>query len=403
MHDAYLATHPNPQRVLIGDAWLTGVLFAVVVLPQLVFGSGVTDAWIALGALTFLIRRTSPRMFAVLVTANAGASFATMGTLDIISDLYVLAGVYSLAAFAPRRWRHGGFAILALAVVVIVVAGIRGVPFLPGGADESTGEIAASYRQVVTVSMLVATTVAVVAAWALGIVRRQQLEALVRERERADLIQRDAERRAALAVTDERTRISREMHDIIAHSIASMVTLAEGGRLAAARNPEGSAEIFGLISQSGREALGDVKRLLRTVDDDQDDAPARGIEQIPELVSRSRLGGVPIELHSPGTPRPVTAAMGQAIYRVAQESLTNILKHSSGGRASLELRWGEEELTMIAHNAVAPGPAALASVDGRGLAGMRDRVALFEGRFRAGREAESFTLETVWPLTETGP
>lgn len=403
MQDAFIATHPNPHRVLIADAWLAGVMLVLVALPQLVFGEGLTDPWLGIGAAAFLIRRTHPRLFAVIVTANAGASFATLGMMDVISDLYVLAGVYSVAAFAPRAWRHSGFGVLAAALGVIAIAGMMGDPFLAGDGEATTGMISPENRLAVTGAMTVATTVAVITAWALGIIRRQQLEAIVRERERADLIQRDAERRASLAVTDERARISREMHDIIAHSIASMVTLAEGGRMAAARNPEGSAELFALISQSGREALGDVKRLLRTVDDEQDDAPARGLEQIGELVERSRLGGAPVEFRTSGDPRPVAPAMGQAIYRVAQESLTNILKHSSGGAASLQLRWGDEELTMIARNAVDPGPAALASVDGRGLAGMRDRVALFDGTFHAGREAESFTLVTVWPLPDAAP
>jgi signal transduction histidine kinase len=230
--------------------------------------------------------------------------------------------------------------------------------------------------------------------------RRQQLVEVVRAQERAELMERDAHRMAELAVSDERSRISREMHDIIAHSLASIVTLAEGGRLAAREKPELATELFGKISDTGRGALGDVKLLLRNVDATQDDAPARGVANIRDLVEAVRVGDAPesgITYLENGTRVELPAGMQLALYRVAQEAVTNMLKHAPGCRGEIELRWGDDEVLLRAVNSRTDGADAPSS-DRRGIAGMRERVELFDGVLRVATTEASFEVLASIPI-----
>jgi signal transduction histidine kinase len=400
MLDTFIATRERPLRVLLmdsGGAVVAGALF-------LLFGTwglGVpTTLYFPVIAL-LCVRRSAPLVFLWGTTVLSGIQYlAAAYYFDVIIYGVTLVGVFGMAGFRAKQLR-----------CTCAVPPIRAIPLValptitPGMATLPFSFQAASMtdfrdRLQAFVLLTVVIAIAFIAAWALGMLRRQQLVEVVRAQERAELMERDAHRMAELAVSDERSRISREMHDIIAHSLASIVTLAEGGRLAAREKPELATELFGKISDTGRGALGDVKLLLRNVDATQDDAPARGVANIRDLVEAVRVGDAPesgITYLENGTRVELPAGMQLALYRVAQEAVTNMLKHAPGCRGEIELRWGDDEVLLRAVNSRTDGADAPSS-DRRGIAGMRERVELFDGVLRVATTEASFEVLASIPI-----
>ncbi|NLT25525.1 MAG: two-component sensor histidine kinase [Microbacteriaceae bacterium] len=396
MRHGWLASAPAPLRALRNDAIGAAIAGLAVVLVVGLGGAFAeptarTAASVLLAGLhfaTLALRRASPIAFALLNAVLAGIGYPMLAGPDLIALVLVLVGVYSVAAFAPKRWHALGLLSLPFAVALLL---IDIVVLADGAADP------------IALAIVVAAIAAVyLAAWALGYARRGHFETQAQERERLRLLERDAHRLAELAVADERTRISREMHDIIAHSLASIITLAEGGRMAASRDPELGTRLFERIGDAGRDALDDVKRLLRNVEEGQGDAPAHGVDELPDLVGTAALGGLPIVLAIDGRPRPLPTGLSLAVYRVAQESITNVLKHAPGARTEVRLRWphsGEEppRLELEIENEL-PDGAAPGAGTGRGLTGMRERVELFDGELGANRTGGRFHVRAALPL-----
>ncbi|WP_282827257.1 sensor histidine kinase [Gulosibacter sediminis] len=400
MLDTFIATRERPMRVLLTDsvgAVVAGVLF-------LLFGSwGMSVPTVLYYPVIALlcVRRSAPLVFLWGTTVLSGIQyFSAAYYFDVIVYGVTLVGVFGMAAFGARklRWTCAVPPVLAITVVALqtLTPWMATLPFSFQAASMT------DFRDRLQAFVLLTVVIAIafVAAWALGMLRRQQLVEVVRAQERAELMERDAHRMAELAVSDERSRISREMHDIIAHSLASIVTLAEGGRLAAREKPELATELFGKISDTGRGALGDVKLLLRNVDATQDDAPARGVANIRDLVEAVRVGDAPesgITYREYGTPVELPAGMQLALYRVAQEAVTNMLKHAPGCCGEIELRWGDREVLLRAVNSCTDGADAPSS-DRRGIAGMRERVELFDGVLRVTTSDASFEVLASIPI-----
>lgn len=410
MLDTFLATHERPLRVLLMDA--IGAAVAAVFL--FLFGSWglqVPSVLYFPAVALLLVRRSAPLVFLWGTTVLCGMQYlAAAYYFDGIVYGLNLVAVFGMAAFGPRKLRWTCAVPPALAVALITMQTFTNwFAYLPFSFTAYEGSSYAERLQVF-LPLAVVIVIAFVAAWALGMLRRQQLVEIVRAQERAELMERDAHRLAELAVSDERSRISREMHDIIAHSLASIVTLAEGGRLAAREKPELATELFGKISDTGRAALGDVKLLLRNVDASQDDAPARGVVNIPELVEAVRVDSgagaqdaagqereTGITYSETGVPVDLPAGLQLAIYRVAQEAVTNMLKHAPGCRGEIELGWGDDEVSLRAVNSLVEG-AESPSSDRRGIAGMRERVELFDGTLRVTTTESTFEALATIPI-----
>lgn len=400
MNESFIATHERPWRVLLMDGIAS---LCVVPLALLLFsGLGQPESWLILLPATalFLIRRVAPVTFLWLATVLAGVSYATYFDFEVFIYFLVLIAVYGSAAFSPKRQRWLGFVPLALAIALMILDAVFEV--LPESGSTFflwTREAALEHRITAVVEIAIVAAIAFVAVWALGMLRRSQLMDVVRQRERADLLERDAHRLAELAVTEERTRISREMHDIIAHSLASILTLAEGGRMGTKqRGDEHSHNLFGKISGAARSALNEVKVLLKQVDAAQGDAPAYGIGDIVDLVENARLAGLPIEFDVVGTAKALPAGHSLAVYRIAQESITNILKHAPGQASEMVLCWGEERCSLVTRNALpALGTVASGASEGKGLVGMRERAEIFEGDLRVTQTGHIFEVRAEWP------
>jgi signal transduction histidine kinase len=230
--------------------------------------------------------------------------------------------------------------------------------------------------------------------------RRAYLGALV---DRAARAERERDQQARLAATAERTRLARELHDIVAHSLTVVVTLAEAATAAADSDPGAARAAMGQVATTGRTALGEMRRLLDVLrtepgDDAAGLAPAPGLDGVDGLVAGARGAGLPVRLTVAGRPRPLTAAMDATAHRIVQESLTNVLKHAVDTSAvEVLVRWEDGALVVQVSD---DGRSTVASGEpGHGLTGMRERVALFGGQLSAGPVATSgWRVRATLPL-----
>jgi signal transduction histidine kinase len=205
--------------------------------------------------------------------------------------------------------------------------------------------------------------------------------------ERAALLERERELRAQEAVAEERARIARELHDLVAHNVSVMVVQAGAERHALPEGQESTREALSSIEQSGRQALAEARRLLgmlRPGDEHEELAPQPSIDQIDFLVEQIERAGLPVKLDIEGDPVPLPAGVDLCAYRVVQEGLTNALKHAGPAHAEVLLRYTGGGLDVRVRDdgrglAEPNGDGA-----GHGLIGMRERVALYGGEIRTG-------------------
>lgn len=294
----------------------------------------------------------------------------------------VLVLLYTLAAYRPRRISLRGLLACLAAIAVGIIA---------------YSETLASSNTAWSALVFGALAASV---WIFGdsVASRRAHSAWLEERARRAEAERDT--KAQLAAAAERSRIAREMHDIIAHNLAVIVGLADGGRYAAARSPERSSEALGAIASTGREALSELRRLLGvlTEDDDRaaDLAPQPGLADLEALLDRVRAAGLPVTCIMQGDPARLSEGQQLTVYRIVQEALTNTLKHA-GPAATAEVILGyadgavDVRVTDTGLGAAAGSPDG----DGKGLHGMRERAAVYDGTLRTGPASSG----TGWRVT----
>jgi signal transduction histidine kinase len=240
-----------------------------------------------------------------------------------------------------------------------------------------------------------------IAAWAIGSGMRSRRAYLAELRARAVDLEREQGQRAVLAVAAERGRISRELHDVVAHGLSVMVIQAQGGAAALDNRPADTRAALDAIVKTGRDSLADMRRVLGTVGE-VDDAwhPQPGLPGLPALLSQVRDAGTPVRLRIDGAPVALPSAVDLSAYRIVQEALTNVMKHASAG-ASAEVVITYAGSTV--HIAVSDDGLGIGYDDGRGngLRGMRERVRLLGGRFDAGPGPQSgFLVRAALPIEE---
>jgi len=233
------------------------------------------------------------------------------------------------------------------------------------------------------------------AAFVLG--RRARRTAALEER--AARLEREREERERVAVADERRRIARDLHDVVAHGVGVMTVQAGAARLLLEDDPRRAREPLLAVEQAGREALGELRRLLGILRRDEREPalrPQPGLADLDELLAQARRGGLPVQLAVEGTPAPLPAGVDLAAYRIVQEALTNTRKHAGPARASVAVRYAPEALELEVTD---DGRAGANGGGGHGLIGMRERVALYGGQLDAGpRPHGGFTIHAHLPL-----
>jgi signal transduction histidine kinase len=222
-----------------------------------------------------------------------------------------------------------------------------------------------------------------------------QLRLVAAERERA------AELRQA--IESERSRIARELHDVVTHNVSVMVIQAGAARRTLPTSPDEAREALLAVEGAGRTAMAELRHvmgLLSSSDiEDADLTPQPGLGDLETLVARVRdAAGMPVELTILGTPRPVPAGKSLAAYRVVQEGLTNAVKHAPGGSATVTVQYDDQMLSVEVENTGTHGPGPPWHGSGRGLLGLRERLAVYGGLLSAGRLPTGFRISAVLPL-----
>jgi len=340
-----------------------GVLVATVAETLLVAAgsAGRAGAALTVAAMSalLLLRRTRPLAATAGVAVLALVAAVVTDTSELIADFFpLLILAYSAAAYASRR--DAGLA-LALLLAAVLAAGV---------IDDDAAN--APFPMAV-----------VALCWLGGRNVRARTRLAAELHEAAARVRELHEAEARQAVAEERRRIAREMHDIVAHGISVMVVQAGGARRVLARDPDRAEAAAARIRETGAAALAEMRTLLDVLD-----APAGpSLDALPALVERARDAGLPVTLAVVGTPRPLPPGAGLAAYRVVQEALTNAIKHAGGAPTGVQLVWGEHALELrIADRGAGELDAALVG-GGHGLVGMRERVRPYGGEVTAGRRA----------------
>lgn len=351
--------------VAIGAAWTP----RAVLYPPL---------WVALLAQSVLaaplvLRRRYPRAtFAWLYLVALGQWWFGRA---VLIDIALLIALYAVAAHCARR--HALIAAGTLEAGVVIAS----VRWASGGVD---GILTA----IVFLSGLV------IAAYVLGVNTRTRRAYLASLEDRAIRAERERDQQSQLAAAAERTRIAREMHDVVAHNLSVLIALADGVAFAAENDPVAAAGAAAQASEIGRQALTEMQRLvgvLRGADQAelaQPRTPQPGLDQIDELLGQVRAAGLPTTLTVSGTPFPISPTAQLAVYRVVQESLTNVLKHAKDPtRAQVTLTYAEPSIVLyVCDDGRGEPPSAhdTGHGTGHGLTGMRERASVFGGHVDAG-------------------
>ena len=247
----------------------------------------------------------------------------------------------------------------------------------------------------------------VAAAFLLGTNLRSRRSRLAAVTERAERLEREREQQALIAATAERTRIAREMHDVIAHSLAVMISLADGANAKLRSDPERAGTAIQNLSRIGRQALGDTRRLLGVLRDDgapEELAPQPGLAQIDGLLAQVRTTGLAASLAINGEPRPLPPGAELTVYRIVQEATTNALKHAVGATSvAVALDYSHNLLAVsVQDNGRAPGRGTghrPPKGSGHGLSGMSERAAIYRGTVVAGPCLGGWSVEARIPIT----
>ncbi|RFA12458.1 hypothetical protein B7R22_15145 [Subtercola boreus] len=303
---------------------------------------------------------------------------------------------FVVAAHASPRVRWAGLLVVVLQAVLVgflLVFSGDWLGWAGGGLLSSPGEY---LRYAITLAVVGAVFCA--AAWTAGFA----MTVSARRRDDRKLLD-EAEAELTLAAFElqgvkERARIAQEVHDVLAHSLAVVVAVADGSRFLRETKPETTDLALREIADTARTALGDLRGLIEGLRDETPDRPQPGLEDLPALTSRLAAAGMPVEVQAFGAPRPLTPSQELAVYRIVQESLTNALRHSGAHPAAVvTLTWEGPGLAlaiMSTGDGVPPGSAAGASArsaggapdarPGFGLRGMTDRARLAGGWLTAG-------------------
>ncbi len=313
-------------------------------------------------------RRRNP-MRVLYVVGTAITAYSLLGYHDSSAGLGVFVAFYTVAANESRRRATIAAAITACGIFI---------SFAAYATLDSAG----------WTSSLTATYLSFGLAWLIGDNLRVR-RAYTRElEERASELEREREEKASQAVTEERARIARELHDVVAHYVSVMVVQAAGARRIADKDPMAARGALEAVEAAGRTALAEMRRMLEVLRaDDPGMGPQPGLGELDRLIDNVRDAGLPVELSIEGSACCLPAGMDLAAYRIVQEALTNSVKHGGKAAARVTVRYTAETLEIeVTDNGRGAAAPLLTSVEGggHGLIGMKERVGLFGGVLEAG-------------------
>lgn len=355
--------------VLVGqsDVW-----FPVLSEPNIVGPLPLVAAAYALSAAVLVLRRRAPFVVFCLVAGVTVAEALAFGASTGAGSLLpILIAVYSVAAHGSRRQ-----ALVAAALSVPMVLAHE----LNNPGNTSWTETANAF----------AWDLSLVAAWFLGAylrTRRLYIAELAQRAERAESERFESEKTAAMrAAAEERARIARELHDVVAHGVSVMVVQADAAEEMFVRDPARAVAPLQNIQRAGREALTDLRRLLGVMQSSSDPglAPQPGLAGLEDLLERVRAGGLGVELDVQGTAVRLAPGVDLVAYRVVQESLTNVIKHADASHVRVDLVYRPPHVEVAVRDDGRSATNGITPAGGHGLVGMAERIGLYGGELEAG-------------------
>jgi signal transduction histidine kinase len=375
--------------------WQTDVLLALALsgLSLLVVQSGAQDigsvepvsvAFLLLQTLPLAFRRVAPwPVFAV--AAGATVIHAALATDSLNSSLGSLFALYFVADRTDRSRSVFGAAALGIAL---------------------GGIIASKAPLPLALGSLLQAELAVLVSWLLGTWSRERRAYTGTVEERAARAEREREAQAERAVATERSRIARELHDVVSHQVSVIVIQAGAAKRSLGRRPDDVASALDAIDTAGRNALTDMRRMLGILGASSDaDAstplqPLPGLGQLGALAERVTAAGIRVELSIDGERRSLDPGIELAAYRIIQEALTNVMKHASGSDARVEVSYDADALRIDVENRRSSRSTDLPSRagEGHGLVGMRERAGMLGGTLEAVPTATGFRVAARLPI-----
>jgi signal transduction histidine kinase len=346
------------------DAGLAALLAACTSPAAMAGAGGAALLWFAAVHLPLVWRRRAPvavfwTVFGLAILAAVAVGVRVEG---LYPELVIAVAVYTATRYGPRRQLVAIVAAIEIPAVILFI--------MDGLHWTALGFVSAGLAATVLLGLVVSTRQAYLAA----------LE------ERARRLERERDQQAQIATAAERARIARDMHDIVAHNLAVMVALADGAALTATSAPERAADTMHKVSATGRQALGEMRRVLGLLREDAiGRTPQPGIDDLDTLVEQVRAAGVRVSLTTDGVPGDWGPGGGLAVYRIVQEALTNTLKHAGPAATAhvrLLYRDGGVDLEVTDDGAQLPGAQAWSG--GHGVAGMVERAKAYGGDVDAG-------------------
>lgn len=396
------ATAEPPEPPQAPGSWLrerVWLLDLLVVLAVFVYNLPILPVYVADGprlvalaavsvglCAPYLLRRRYPLVVFGVIWAAAWVQLV-LGAALIPADVMLLLAVYNVTT----RYRWGVSLPAALAVVAWLLVAVA--PRL----DEDF----------VDIGELVSLIALIALVWTWGMLVRVRRDYVASLQERAHQLEREREAQAQIAVAEERSRIAREIHDIVSHSLSVVVVMSEGAASKVETDPERARSAILGVRDTGRNALAEMRRMLGVLRNDEpgSHAPQPGVGELEQLVQESTKAGLPVTLIVEGEPVPIPVGVDLAVYRIVQEALTNVRKHAGAAVQNVEVRfhYGSTELEVRVAD---DGQGFRGEADGRpvghGLVGMRERVATYGGTLRAGmRPSGGFEVTAVLPIADS--
>lgn len=335
---------------------------------------------LAVFTLPLAARRLAP-VTVWFVVGSAAVVWQLAGYGDLLTTAFgALIPVYTVAAYSPTRVARivGVVTLTLVAVVLMFETHVDFITdFLANGGPYAF-------------------------AWAMGLAAQTTRASNEALRAQTARLQHEREERAKLAAAEERARIARDMHDIVAHSISVIAVQAEAGPVVVKSDASAAAAMFDTIAATARQSLGDIRRLLGVLRDAEPDrAPQPGLDRLEDLFDDVRATGRVVSFTVEGEPQPATPGLGLSAYRIVQEGITNALRHAGPTPIEVQLHWQSDGLEVrIRDDGV--GPESVPSSDGRGLVGMHERAEAIGGSVMAGPRATGGWEVVAWLPFERG-
>ncbi len=396
-----LLTGPREKRWVTIDAACTGLLVLVYGIgfsqPADLTGvpQGVAALVVALAVLPAAVRRRWPRTVLALVVADGAAVAALSFSPDPpLAAAFVLYLIPLRFARREARWLLAG-TLAAMAAGDIAFGLVRHGAAGPGGTRAAAG-------------LLLESGLLLVGAWLTGYLVRLQRTYSAGLRAQAEQGAREQLAQAQRAHSEERLRIARDLHDVVAHSMSVIAVQAGVAGYVAGARPEEAARALSSIEETSRGALREMRALLGVLRDEGTSAagpgagliPAPGLADLETLADRTAEAGVRVDLDIQPERPPLPAGLDLAAYRLIQEAITNVVKHAATDRCRVSVGYAGESLSLeITDSGTGPGPSPGPGT-GHGITGMRERVGMYGGEFSAApRPGGGFRVSARFPLT----